>query len=611
MRRHIAALITPLLVAGIVHAGERADLKVTRVAVFSSGVAYFECEGVVRDSAQAELSFRTSQINDIIKSLIVQDLGGGSVGVVSYASQDPLEKTLKSFGVDLTGKPTLGGLLDQLRGEAVEISGARNLSGSIVGVEKQKATLDKGVVEYDVLNVLTEAGIQQLRISELGGIRLTNAKLDAELRKALAALATSHDADKRTIGLEFDGKGERRVRVAYLLEAPIWKTTYRLALDDKGKPFLQGWATVENATEDDWRDVNLSLVSGRPISFTMDLYTPIYIPRPREELELYGSLRPPTFEGGFAQAEAAPAEKAMSLGRRAAARGRDAAGLEMKAVPAAAPPPAPATLGESGVESAAKAQSAGELFEYTIKTPVSVGRQHSAMLQRLIAYALDLAVEIDVDAASHPEEITSLRIVKGVLTYKNRLIDERTYAIKNKDRKDRTVILEQAHSDDWKLVEPKEAMEKTGGLSRFKVASAAGKTSALKVVFEQMLEQSVGIAPMNADQIRMYINMKSISAKVKEALERVVQMKKELDDVTRQRTLRETEANEAVAEQARIRENIKTLQAGSDLYRKQEQKFDESDKRIDALRTQVAELRAAENQRRSALESYLLSLDVE
>ena len=54
-------------------------------------------------------------------------------------------------------------------------------------------------------------------------------------------------------------------------------------LDEKEKPFLQGWAIVENTTEEDWNDVGLTLVSGRPISFVMDLYQPLYVQRPRGE----------------------------------------------------------------------------------------------------------------------------------------------------------------------------------------------------------------------------------------------------------------------------------------------------------------------------------------
>ena len=93
-------------------------------------------------------------------------------------------------------------------------------------------------------------------------------------------LATAHSTDKKTVTLNFLGDGKRPVRVGYIQETPIWKTSYRLVLKDKEQPFLQGWAIVENTTEEDWDDVDLTLVSGRPISFIMDLYQPLYVQRP-------------------------------------------------------------------------------------------------------------------------------------------------------------------------------------------------------------------------------------------------------------------------------------------------------------------------------------------
>ena len=89
--------------------------------------------------------------------------------------------------------------------------------------------------------------------------------------------------------------------MGYIQETPVWKTTYRLVLRDKEKPFLQGWAIVENTSEEDWNNVNLTLVSGRPISFTMDLYQPLYVPRPVEQLNLYASLRPQVYGQDLAQ----------------------------------------------------------------------------------------------------------------------------------------------------------------------------------------------------------------------------------------------------------------------------------------------------------------------
>src|SRR5207247_812082 len=95
------------------------------------------------------------------------------------------------------------------------------------------------------------------------------------------------------------GEGKRTVKIGYVAETPIWKATYRLLLDGKDKkPSLQGWAIVENTTEEDWKDVRVVLVSGRPITFKMDLAQQLFMPRPTVEPEIYASLRPPTFTPG-------------------------------------------------------------------------------------------------------------------------------------------------------------------------------------------------------------------------------------------------------------------------------------------------------------------------
>jgi len=666
-------------------AGEQADLKVTRVAIFSSGVAYFECDATVDGTATAELDFRTDQINDIIKSMVVEDLDGGTVGVISYASRDPISKTLRSFGVDITGEPTLPDLLEQLRGEPVEVSGPRTLKGVIFGVETRKTQVgDAGIIEQHVLNVLTAEGLQQLPLDQVQGIKLTNEKIDAELRKALETLATGHDADKKSVVLNFNGQGQRRVRVAYLLEAPIWKTTYRLVLDEEGHPFLQGWATVENATEEDWRDVQLSLVSGRPISFTMDLYTPLYVPRPKEELEIYASLRPPEYAGAFEE-EAAPPPPApagrfggtVARGGRMAAKAAAPEGAAMERLRdlGYADGRPGVSLQDAGVASVAAAGEAGELFQYAIRTPVSIRRQHSAMLpivnekisgeklsiynpathpkyplngleitntsglhlmqgpvtvfdgnvyagdamlpdlnpgeKRLVAYALDLSTEVMVKQQPRPDEIVSLRIVKGTLIHKHKLVDEREYVIKNKADKPRTVLLEQAYGDEWKLVEPDKPYERAPGLSRFKVVVPAEKTATQVVKLEQVTEQSVVLSNLGSDQIRFYLRSRVISPAVKKALEEVVSLQTALDQVQRDRQQAERDANEQVAEQARVRENLKTLEKGSDAYRRQERKFDDIETQIEKLRDRIATLRTQEEQKRRDLENYLVSLTVE
>jgi hypothetical protein len=237
--------------------------------------------------------------------MVVQDLDGGRVSTVTYGSRDPLTKTLKSFGLNLTDNPTLGELLNQVRGERVEVLRPNPLVGTILGVEKKlQPAGENKQVEVESLNLLTEDGLQSVPLAQIQRIKLLNEGLNAELKQALEVLAGSHDTQKKTVALTFEGEGKRKVSVAYISETPVWKTSYRLVLDDREAPFLQGWAIVENTTDEDWNNVRLALVSGRPISFTMDLYQPLYTTRPVVELELYASLRPPVYGGSLEEKQA-------------------------------------------------------------------------------------------------------------------------------------------------------------------------------------------------------------------------------------------------------------------------------------------------------------------
>lgn len=383
-----------------VAAEKQADVPVKVVVLFSSGVGYFEHFGTVAGNTTTELRFKTAQINDILKSLVLQDMDGGKVTTITYPSQDPISKTLRSFQVDITGNPSLADLLNQLRGAKVKVSVATTeLTGTILGVEiKQKPIGDGKFVPTPVLNLLAGATIRSVELPDVRELSLEDAQLQAELTQALVALAAARDQDKKPVGINFLGEGDRRVRVGYVVETPIWKTSYRLILDDPkavgedGKPKpggnLQGWAIVENQTDNDWTNVQLSLVSGRPISFVQDLYQPLYIPRPVVQPQLFASLRPQQYEGGWGgggAADDAPADRAMNAPAPAspmpsAARARREAGAaggrfggaaeaeEMQALDAA-----------KSVESVASAAQVGELFQYTVGN-VSLPRQKSAMI---------------------------------------------------------------------------------------------------------------------------------------------------------------------------------------------------------------------------------------
>ncbi|MBI1336999.1 MAG: DUF4139 domain-containing protein [Phycisphaera sp.] len=371
------------------------DLPVKRAVLFSSGVGYFEHAGKVDGDARLSIGFKTEQINDVLKSLVFADAGGGTVTTVSYPSNDPLERALRSFGIDLSDNPDMPTLLGQLRGARVTVLAPDKIDGSILTVQERTVAVGNPSVEtteYDLV-LVTNTGIKTLPLKSIENIEFDDAKLTDELNKALTLLATARDTERKPVELDLRGKGERNVRVGYLVESPVWKTAYRLDLSpiaDKQKPVLQGWAIVENTSDTDWKGITLSLVSGRPISFVMDLYTPLYATRPVVKPPLMASLMPRVYGEGIAmedgrmQAAEAKAELDESLTVPGSRRmrgysggGRNGAALFGGMVSDA---PAPSLDIAGSVQSAASAGSVGELFQYTMQQPIDLPRRRSAMI---------------------------------------------------------------------------------------------------------------------------------------------------------------------------------------------------------------------------------------
>src|SRR5690606_16483882 len=99
------------------------------------------------------------------------------------------------------------------------------------------------------------------------------------------------------------GEGERELFVSYVLEAPVWKTSYRILLEPERPPELQGWAAVDNTGDEDWVGVELSLISGLPVSFVHDLYQPRHVRRPVVEVQTEAAAAPVIPEEAFGAEE--------------------------------------------------------------------------------------------------------------------------------------------------------------------------------------------------------------------------------------------------------------------------------------------------------------------
>jgi hypothetical protein len=257
------------------------------VILYSNGVAYIERRGTVTGHAEISLSFKQSQVDDVLKSMVVLDLGQGRIGAVSYNSSAPPAARLSDipFSIDAGSEGEngggLAGVLSQLQGAHVAITTAnRTAIGSILTVEERKPEKE-GLKTSHCLVITSETGeLMSFDLDEVRSIKLIDEGARRDLNEFASATASARRRDAKTIVVTSDGTGAREMLVSYTIAAPIWKTTYRVVLDSSGKPFFQGWAIVDNVSEEDWKNISLSLVSGSPVSFIQQIQRPFYRYRP-------------------------------------------------------------------------------------------------------------------------------------------------------------------------------------------------------------------------------------------------------------------------------------------------------------------------------------------
>src|SRR5215218_8677794 len=156
-------------------------LPITRVVMFNSGVGYFSRSGEVDGDARVDLTFQEADVNDLIKSMVLEDFGGGRVAAVSYDSREPIARTLASFSINLNGDPSFASILQQARGERVEVTTnptAQNqpgkLTGAIVGVELQAVAVGQAQMPVQVLNLWCAEGMRSVKIPEVQQLRFLN-----------------------------------------------------------------------------------------------------------------------------------------------------------------------------------------------------------------------------------------------------------------------------------------------------------------------------------------------------------------------------------------------------------------------------------------------------
>ncbi len=388
---------------------ETVDLPVDRVVLYKNGVGYFEHEGRVSGNEAVTIDFTSSQLDDALESLTALDLGGGRITGVSYNSNTPVEQQLKNIPLGLGQKPTTNDLYAALEGARVEVSGAGEaaVAGRIVHYEiRSEKTAAGGTANHRVLTIVTDAGaIRSIEVTPATSVRIVDGDLRRDLDDYLTLLASTQSRQTRHLTLQTQGTGTRDIRVSYISEVPVWKSTYRIvfpgdgaqpsAPGDAASAILQGWAVVDNTVGSDWDNVQLSLVAGAPQSFIEPLSQPIYTQRPTVAVPEAENVAPVTHEGalGMSQVEAAaPSAQAsqpvevngafpaapLRMSRQGLhGSGGGYAGGVMGGIvsgPVAAPPPV------QDETSSATSTAFDDFFEYTVAQPVTLHKNQSALV---------------------------------------------------------------------------------------------------------------------------------------------------------------------------------------------------------------------------------------
>ncbi|HEX4771245.1 MAG TPA: hypothetical protein VH351_10460 [Bryobacteraceae bacterium] len=253
---------------------QAAELPVTEVMLYKRGVGLFVRDGIVPPGQDVRLEFQNNDMNDLLKSLVITAADGAHVKAIRYDANETLEQRLSKFQFRLGEQQPLSSFLDALKGSRIQLAiGSKTVSGSIVGARMFVAT---NVPSREQLTILQDSGdLANYDLGNIDSLHLQDAHQQQELKAYLQTLADSNARDQRSVFIESDAKDSRRLHLSYVAPTAIWKSSYRLMLDDRG-PTLEGWAIVDNTTGDDWNDIRLAVVSGRPISFISPLYTARY-----------------------------------------------------------------------------------------------------------------------------------------------------------------------------------------------------------------------------------------------------------------------------------------------------------------------------------------------
>jgi hypothetical protein len=664
-----AFLLASAAMPGSSLAQEAAAGRIRSVVLFSGGVAEIVREADVVGDASVGIEIPIGQVNDVLKSLVVRN-PGGTVGQISLEGPDG---SLASGGsTPLTGDDVVSvvSLLSRIRGTEVRISGDRVVEGKVLGVQVfDDVRIRRGETAPEsrlpVVSLLTEAGdVRSVEIGPEVTVDILDAAVSERVAAAAGRLGRSFSEESRLVSVRTTGTGSRKVEIDYVVEAPVWKSSHRLVVGEGGKGRLQTWAVVENASGEDWKDVDVSLSSGSPVTLRQNLYEPFR--KPRQEVPVFvdsqtapqadgGSvpaaamdsgmlaLAAPAQSRGFgAMAEAMPAAPAMAKQSRAfemsAAAGVPQAVQGDVSVLYAVPSPvdlvAGSTLSVPVVDAEVPAErisvfdprrgtihptaavklenATGSALPAGIVTVYDAGGYvgDSTLLpvpggdERLVQFALDR--KISVNTTEKPEDsIDEIAVSDGILRYRSTMRRATTYAAKNIDDAERKLSVEHPKMPGWEFAS-KDKVSETQDAFRLERTIPAGGTVQIEAAYTFVQGEQFALVDADTEQLLRFSKLApegAVKAKLAELADnrsKAASIERRLGDIEQRRA-------EISSEQDRLRQNIGAVGA-SDLRDRYLEKLAGQETELEAISAETAKHREELDKIRSEGRAIVRSL---
>jgi len=387
------------------------SLPVKRMVLYKHGVGFIERGDSFAGNDPIKLSFKRDTMDDILKSLCIFDMGKGRVTGLSYETGEDIAVQLAEKAITVPEQQALIGLMRQLKGYAVKLETVEgDLEGTVVGTQEGKTvTIMPGpstpqqtvpsqpmatVKDYVLLKDKT-GGMRAIDIERIVKFHILDEEAKSDLDFYLDAITSLRKKNTKAVTIFLEG-GNHELKVSYIMSMPSWRVSYRLAFDKK-ETILQGWGIIDNKLDEDLKDIRLSLVAGKPISFIYDIYTPRIVPRPIVREEVRTVSAPVELESGAEalmdadmQPERERAGEDMKLSecmeerpmvlQKAKMDDSRAYGHGARARGVGSTTPSSGEVFAASPAVQTKTVEMGEFFKYDIDTPVTVKRGQSAMV---------------------------------------------------------------------------------------------------------------------------------------------------------------------------------------------------------------------------------------